>query len=108
MDQLTRDKSRRLMYIENKDGDIDGADARIGWVTFSKTGRTVYYRGRALSRLTGGGIRGNYCDTETGEEYWVSGVKKRGPNAHWAARTTVVVDDDAVEELERIKGSHMG
>ena len=24
---------RRLMYIEKKDGDIDGAAARIGWVT---------------------------------------------------------------------------
>lgn len=92
------------MYVENKDGEIDGADARIGWVTFSKSARTVYYRGRALLRLRGLGIRGNYFDTNTGEEYWVSGVKKRGSNAHWAMATSVVVDDDAREEYDRIKG----
>ncbi len=42
--QLTRGAARRLMYIENKDGEIDGVAARIGWVEFSKTGRTVFYR----------------------------------------------------------------
>jgi len=40
------------MYIENKDGEIDGANGRIGWVSFSKTGKTVYYRGRELYQLT--------------------------------------------------------
>lgn len=92
------------MYVENKQGDIDGADARIGWVTFSKSGLTVYYRGRTLQRLTGGGVRGNYFDAETREEYWVSGVKKRGSNAHPARPVTIAIDDDAVEEYERIKG----
>jgi hypothetical protein len=29
--QLNRGLKRRLMYIENKDGEIDGAAARIGW-----------------------------------------------------------------------------
>ena len=91
------------MYVENKEGDIDGADARIGWVTFSKTGRTVYYRGRALQRAKGQGILGNFFDTESGEEYWVSGVKKRGSNAHWAESVTVAVDSDAQDEYERIK-----
>ena len=70
------------MYVENKDGEIDGANARIGWVTFSRSGQTVYYRGRELQKATGGGIRGNFFDTATHEEYWVSGVKKRGSNAH--------------------------
>jgi len=40
--QLTKGEKRRVMYVENKDGDIDGAKARIGWVEFSKTGLTVY------------------------------------------------------------------
>jgi hypothetical protein len=52
--QLTKGQKRRVMYIENKDGDIDGAAARIGWVTFSKTGLSVYYRGRTLQRASGG------------------------------------------------------
>jgi hypothetical protein len=92
------------MYVENKQGDIDGADARIGWVTFSRSGQTIYYRGRTLQRLAGGGVSGNYFDAETREEYWVSGVKRRGSNAHPTRSVTILVDEDAVEEFERIKG----
>lgn len=60
MSQLTRGEERPLMYLENKNGEIDGYDARIGWVTFSKTGKTIYYRGRSLARIKGGGVLGNY------------------------------------------------
>lgn len=103
MNQLTQGKTKRLMYVENKDGVIDGFHARIGWVTFSRSGRSVYYRGRTLKRAKGGGISGDfYCD-ETGEEYWVSGVKKKGSNAHWAEITTVFIDEDAREEYQIIK-----
>lgn len=101
--QLTKGQSRRVMYIENKNGDIDGIQARIGWVNFSKTGLTVYYRGKTLTRTKGNGISGNYFDTSTGEEYWVSGIKKKGSNTHWAELTQVAVDEDAIEEYENIK-----
>ena len=90
------------MYVENKEGDIDGVVARIGWVSFSKTGRTIYYRGRSLKRIKGGGIAGNYYDEETNEEYWVSGVKKDGTDAHWAEPAECEIDEDAKEEYERI------
>jgi len=100
--QLTRGESRRVMYIENKEGDIDGVAARIGWVEFSKSGRSVYYRGKTLIRAKGGGIRGNHFDEESGEEYWVSGIKKRGSNSHWAETVNIEIDSDAVEEYERI------
>jgi hypothetical protein len=103
--QLTRGTSRRVIYVENKDGHIDGASARIGWVEFSKTGRTVYFHGRTLSKAKGGGIRGNFYDAETNEEYWVSGVKQRGSNTHRAESVDVVVDEDAREEYERLKDS---
>ena len=92
------------MYVENKDGDIDGVQGRIGWVTFSKSGRTVYYRGRTLKRSRGGGIRGNFFDESSGEEYWISGVKRKGANRHWAERIEVLVDPDAVEEFNRLRG----
>ncbi len=105
MSQLTQGKKKRLMYVENKNGDIDGYPARIGWVTFSKTGQTVYYRERSLKRSKGGGISGNHFDEETGEEYWVSGVKKRGSNAHWAESVKIVIDDDAKEEYQKIINS---
>ncbi|HEB58451.1 MAG TPA: hypothetical protein ENJ01_04450 [Gammaproteobacteria bacterium] len=102
--QLTKGENRRIMYIENKDGEIDGAGAgaRVGWVTFSKSGLTVYYRDKTLLRIKGGGKKGNYLDEKTGEEYWISGVKKRDSNAHQAKSVQVVIDEDAVEEYERL------
>lgn len=95
--QLNRGLKRRLMYVENKSGEIDGANGRVGWVTFSKTGQTVYYRGRQLQKVRGGGVRGNFLDATTGEEYWVSGVKKRGSNVHWAERISIEIDADALD-----------
>jgi predicted lipid-binding transport protein (Tim44 family) len=102
--QLTRGTKRRVMYVENKDGDIDGAEGRIGWVTFSQSGMSVYYRGRTLRRSSGRGVRGNYHDEGTGQEYWVSGVKKRGSNAHWAESVRIRIDPDAREEYRRLRG----
>lgn len=92
------------MYVENKDGLLDGVPARIGWVRFSKTGRTVYYRGRSLQAIGGRGISGNFIDVETREEFWVSGVKQRGSNRHPAeSGVAAVVDEDAREEYARIR-----
>ena len=103
VNQLTRGENRRLMYVENKDGDIDGTAARIGWVTFSRTGLSVHYRGRTFKRAKGGGTRGNYYDEATGEEYWISGVKVRGTNAHWAESVRIEVDADAEEDYRRLR-----
>lgn len=91
------------MYIENKEGLVEGAQARIGWVSFSKSGRTIYYKGRTLSSIGRRGIRGNFIDAESGEEFWVSGIKRRGSNAHPHASVAVVIDDDAREEYFRIR-----
>ena len=101
--QLTRGHKRRVMYVENKNGQIDGAFARIGWVTFSKTGQTVYYRGLTLSKANG--VRGNFVDVENGDEFWVSGVKARGSNVHWASSISCVVDDDAATEYRKLKSA---
>jgi hypothetical protein len=40
MSQLKRGQKYRIMYVENK-SELSGGEARIGRVTFSKTGRTV-------------------------------------------------------------------
>ncbi|MBO9710611.1 MAG: hypothetical protein J7521_20610 [Caulobacter sp.] len=103
--QLNRGQERRLMYVENKAGTIDGVRARIGWATFSRSGRTVYYRDLALTRLKGGGVSGNHFDEATGDEYWVSGVKVRGSNAHWAERADIVVDPDALEAYQALRAA---
>ena len=100
--QLTKGENKRVMYVENKDGYISEHSAHIGWVTFSKTGKTVYYKDKVLNRLKGGGISGNHMDEATGEEYWISGIKKRGSNTHWAESTSVKVDSDAKVEYQRI------
>lgn len=90
------------MYVELKSG---SNPAWIGWVTFSKPRHSVHYRGRRLQRLSGGGVRGNFFDVETHEEFWVSGVKKNGKDRHWAESGPVAIDDDALDEYRRIVGA---
>jgi hypothetical protein len=85
----------RIMYIENKGEGIVGP-ARIGRVTFSKSGKSIDYRGRRFQSLKGKGFKENYRDVETGEEYWISGCKKDGTDALYS--TTVEIDDDVKEE----------
>ena len=68
------------MYIECKAGNLTGP-ARIGRVTYSKTGATIYYRGREFRSLKGSGFKTNYIDVESGEEYWISGPRKDGCDA---------------------------
>lgn len=102
--QLNLGQAKRVMYIENKEGLIDGVDARIGWVSFSKTGKTIYYKGKTFLSNKGKGIRGNFNDLATGEEYWISGVKKSGSNAHpCESIDSIVVDEDARAEYRRIR-----
>jgi len=86
-------KERRLMYIEFKGEDIVGP-ARLGWVTFSKSGKSIDYNGRRFGKVSG--FKSNYWDTETHEEYWISGCKKDGTDALYS--TTVEIDPDAREE----------
>ncbi|HTK31878.1 MAG TPA: hypothetical protein VL332_07930 [Candidatus Saccharimonadaceae bacterium] len=87
--------ARRLMYIEYKGEGIVGP-ARIGWVTFSKSGRSLEYGGRRFLSLAGRGFKANYFDEETGEHYWISGCRKDGRDALYS--TTIEIDEDAREE----------
>ena len=65
---------RKILYIENKSYGHHGP-AWIGFVEFSKSGQTVYFDNKAL-KTQKAGINANHFDIETGEEYWVSGIKK--------------------------------
>lgn len=58
----------KIMYIEQKAGDLTGP-ARIGRVTYSKTGATLYYRGHEFRSLKGAGFKASYYHVETGDEY---------------------------------------
>ncbi len=94
----------RLMYVENKSAG-HGGEAWIGFVSFSKTGSTVYFNGRAYGRVGGRGISGNFADSETGEEFWISGVKKRGTNRHRFGSGIIRVDRRAVPALLKQLGA---
>lgn len=97
---------RRLMYIEQKTGYGDSGPAWISHVAFSKSGSTIYFNGKALKRMHGGGIAGNFCDPESGDEYWVSGVKKKGTNRHWAGSGKIQLEVNAVSEFLQHIGQH--
>ncbi|UCD28235.1 MAG: 1-deoxy-D-xylulose-5-phosphate synthase [Planctomycetota bacterium] len=91
----------RIMYIELKThpgGHDDRGPARIGRVTFSATGKTIYYQGKKFQSLKGAGFCGNYSDVDTGDEYWISGCKKNGQDRHWAGGGPVEIDNDVREE----------
>jgi len=88
-----------LRYIELKSGYADNGPAWIGYVTPSRSGRTLYFNGDALSKYKGQGRRswgGNYGGHQG--EYWVSGVKKNGEDRHWAGSGKALVEAAALSE----------
>ena len=96
-----------LRYIELKSGHSDNGPAWIAHVTQSKSGRTLYFNDRGLMKLKGqrrAGSGGNYIDMESGESFWVSGVKKNGQDRHWAGSGKVLIEAAAVSDyLDAIK-----
>jgi len=95
--RLEREVKPRIMYIENKAAGLTGP-ARIGRVTFSKTGKTLYYQGRTFRSLKGRGFKVNYVDVASGEEYWISGPKKDGTDRLYGERLPVEIDEDVRKE----------
>jgi hypothetical protein len=87
----------RIMYIERKAGQLTGP-ARIGRVTLSRTGRSLYYAGQTFQSLGGRGFKANYRDVQTGEEYWISGCKKAGGDRLYRERVPIEIDKDVREE----------
>ncbi len=87
----------RIMYIESKEDGLTGP-ARIGRVTFSKTGRTLYYRDQEFRSLKGSGFKANYYDVATGAAYWISGPKKYGSDRLYGERVPVEIDSEVLAE----------
>ena len=85
------------MYIESKAEGLTGP-ARIGLVSFSKTGATLYYGGREFRSLKGHGSKANYFDVETGDPYWISGCRKDGLDRLYGERLPTEIDEDVREE----------
>lgn len=85
------------MYIESKAEGLNGP-ARIGRVMFNRTGRTLYYKWQSFQSLKGHGFKSNYRETETGEEYWISGPRRDGLDRLYGKSALVVEIDDDVRE----------
>jgi hypothetical protein len=90
----------RIMYIERKAGALTG-EGRIGRVTFNKSGRTIFYREQVFRRIIGGGFKSNYVEEATGEDYWISGPKRRGGDRMYGSASPVEIDEDARAEYWR-------
>jgi hypothetical protein len=87
----------RIMYIEDKSEGLSGP-ARIGRVTFSKSGKSIYYKGKRFRSLMGSGFKANYFEVESGGEYWISNPKKDGSDRLYRERVPIEIDEDVREE----------
>lgn len=103
------------MYLECKAGGLTGP-ARIGRVTFSKSGKTIYYKGRKFKSLAGYGFKANFYEFTGKEhgilqknhdcilgivchrEWWISGPRKDGQDRLYGERIPVEIDEDVREE----------
>jgi hypothetical protein len=99
----------RIMYLECKGGGFTGpfgsgesgglhGSARIGRVTFSRTGATLRYRGKSFQSLKGSGFKANYYCVETGEHYWISGPRRDGTDRLYKSDWPVEIDEDVRAE----------
>jgi hypothetical protein len=79
----------RLLYVELKTGYNSTGPAWIGLGHFSKTGRTIYFDGKAFE---GGRIGSMHRELLTGDYYWISGVKKDMTDRHWIGSGKIGVD----------------
>lgn len=90
------------MYIELKSGYSDNGPAWIGLATFSRTMTTVYFNNKAFKKSRG--VGSNFYDIETGDAYWISGVKKNGEDRHWAGNGKILIDKKVVDDYLKITG----
>lgn len=84
-----------IMYIEDKNDNALAGSARIGRVTFSKSGQSIYYQERRFEKLRSRGLA-NYVEVESGDEYWISGCKTKGEDRLYPG--LVEIDEDVREE----------
>src|SRR5207237_6307961 len=92
--------STRIMYMECKTGTNSGS-ARIGRVTFNRTGRSFRYQSRVFRRIVGGGVKSNYVEEGTGAEYWVFGPKRRGGDRLHGSNSPIQIDENVRDEYWR-------
>ena len=91
-----------IKYVELKTNYKHNGPAWIGLVFFSKTGKTIYFNGKAFQRIGSSRIVGNFYDIETMEEYWISGVKKTLDDRHKFGNGKIQVEKRILSEYLNI------
>lgn len=94
-------ENSRIMYLEDKSSGLEG-DARIGRVYFSKTGKTLYYKGRRFQSLKGNGFKSNFMDVDNGDEFWISGPRKDRNDRLYGGSRGVEIDEDVRDEYYKL------
>ena len=94
-------KKTRIVYIEDKSSGLEGA-ARIGRVVYSKSGKSLFYKGREFIPIQG--FKSNYLDVEAQSEFWISGPKKRGGDRLYGTGLVEIDDDVRAEYWTKIRG----
>ncbi len=90
----------RIMYIEDKSSGLNGP-ARIGRVTFSKSGRSVHYGGRTFQKA-GSGYKYNHIAEDNGDHFWISGPRKDGADRLYPESSKPIeIDADVADEYWR-------
>lgn len=92
--------SFQLKYIELKTGHAHNGPAWIGYIELSKSRKTIYFNGKALN----GNGHGACSDKQSGEIYWVSGIKKNGQDRHQCGNGKIQIDKSAIKEYLTIMG----
>jgi hypothetical protein len=88
----------RVVFVQLKTGyETDRGPCWICRAHFTKTWQSVQFHGRTLRRQQG--VRGNFVDVESGEEWWVSGPKRDQTDARYSWQQPVV-DDEVRAEYE--------
>ena len=87
------------MYIElsGPGGRIESA--RIGRVTFSKTGKTLYHGGKSLQHIG----RAEYVEPESRDHYFISGCRRDGNDrgGNNPGSLAIEIDEDVRQEYRR-------
>ena len=91
-----------IRYIELKTGYNDNGPAWIGQVKLSKSGQSIYFNGKTFKKCHG--VYANYYEVGTGDEYWISKVKKDGTDRHWVGSGKIMVDSSIHAEYLEIIG----
>jgi len=93
---------QEIKYIEKMNGLNHDGEAWIGLVSFSKSGKTLYFNGKAFQSAGSNRNPGNYFDIETGELYWISGVKKNMQDRHIYGKGLIKIEKRILNEYLKI------